>query len=591
MKNLIKKSGRIASKLAQQTNKAAEFSAKHVKRVFVGRLDNAHRVRSRIAAWVFLMTVLIFFAGLQFVWYRSSHETRVFVGGGTYAEATIGKIDNLNPVYTTTNSEQTIRKLVFSGLYTYDTSGHIKTDLARSMEVSKDGKKYTVAIRSDVKWHDGNKLTADDVVYTVDVMKDPKTRSLLYSTWKDVYVEKIDDLTVEFTLPSSYAAFDDMLTFSIIPKHILGNTSNEHMREHDFSLNPVGTGPFVFKVVQSIGKENERVVYLSANETYHGGRPKLDRFLVHAFSNKEEVISAINTSLVSATAELTSEDQGEIKSKNIYVREASVNNGVFAFLNTKSEILKNNKVRQAVRSGIDMDAVRKKLNNVRPLDYPILANQVGFLLPEFKSSYDTKRASKLMSEAKYKVENGRIIDKDGQQVYLRLVTIKNTYYEAVATEICSQLIKMGFGVELDIIDSSVVGQDFMQTVLRPRNYDILIYEIEMGPDPDMFAYYHSSQTGQSGHNLSEYSNVVSDDLLLSARATLDNQIRKAKYEAFLKRWIADVPAIGIYQSNAAYFYNRETRTFSENNKLVSPLDRFSDVTYWASNKATKNKTP
>ena len=124
-----------------------------------------------------------------------------------------------------------------------------------------------------------------------------------------------------------------------------------------------------------------------------------------------------------------------------------------------------------------------------------------------------------------------------------------------------------------------------------RSYDILVYEIELGADPDLLPYYHSSQATSAGLNLSNYKNAMVDDLLLGARDTMDSELRTKKYEAFLQYWVRDVPAIGLYRPSLTYYYNKNVRTFSNDVRLVTAIDRFSDVTDWAVNKATKNKTP
>ena len=135
------------------------------------------------------------------------------------------------------------------------------------------------------------------------------------------------------------------------------------------------------------------------------------------------------------------------------------------------------------------------------------------------------------------------------------------------------------------------NQDFITNVISKRNYDILVYEVELGSDPDLLPYYHSSQATAAGLNLSNYHNALADDLLLSARDTLDEASRIKKYESFLEYWVAGVPAIGLYQPNLTYFYNKNVRTFSNDVRLVTALDRFSDINDWAAVKATKNKTP
>ena len=131
----------------------------------------------------------------------------------------------------------------------------------------------------------------------------------------------------------------------------------------------------------------------------------------------------------------------------------------------------------------------------------------------------------------------------------------------------------------------------MTNVISRRNYDILIYEEELGAEPDLLPYYHSSQTSSTGLNLSNYRNALVDDLLIAARETLDTELRMKKYESFLNYWVNDTPAIGLYQASMTYLYNRNVRTYGNNVRLTVPLDRFSDVSNYATVKASRDKTP
>ena len=135
------------------------------------------------------------------------------------------------------------------------------------------------------------------------------------------------------------------------------------------------------------------------------------------------------------------------------------------------------------------------------------------------------------------------------------------------------------------------GQDFLLNMLSPRNYDILVYEVGFGSNPDVFAYYHSTEANPNGHNLSNYKNVIVSDLVLSARRTMNAKLRSKKYEGFLKYFVDDVPAIGIYRSNMHYFVNKNVKTFSQDNHLVTSTDRLLDVEKWGIEKTTKNRTP
>ena len=151
--------------------------------------------------------------------------------------------------------------------------------------------------------------------------------------------------------------------------------------------------------------------------------------------------------------------------------------------------------------------------------------------------------------------------------------------------------KIGFEIVLNIYDESKASSDFFSAVVRPRDYDILIYEVDLGVSADPFVYYSSLQAGEAGWNLSNYSNSLADDALISARMTASAKMRKTKYESFLKLWARDVPSIGLYQSTMIYSHMANVHIYSENSELTDALDRFSEIQNWASRKASVNMTP
>ena len=586
----VKKSVNLRHKLVASAKKLSRKSAKHVEEEFVEHLDNVHLVRRQVLIWAALVAGLIFLTGLQFMWFRGSYQTEVFTAGGIYIEGTYGKISSLNPIFATTDSEIAVGKLMFSSLYSYDTTGHLRTDLAQNVKVSDNGKVYTVTIRSDAKWQDGKPVTMDDVYFTLQAIKDPNTHAIDSADWQDIEISKKSDHELTLTLPERYAGFLNLLTVPILPEHILGKVNHGLLYENDFSLRPIGSGPFSFTVMQTL-PNGDRIVHLAANTNYYAGKPKLDRFQINAFANKNDILAALRQSEISATAALSVGDYSQLNETKINVRETDINIGVYAFLNTASPVLKNKNVRQALQSGIDIKLVRDTLlREVTPLDYPIVPNQISLNLPA-RPKFDRTAAWKQLALGGLKYKNGKLVDSKNQQPVLRLVTLQDSDYKKVAAAIKKQLEELGFKVDYQIYNTNDPTQNFLQSVLQARNYDILIDQISLGADPDEFAYWHSSQANSGGLNLSNYSNPLVDDILSSARTASDVKLRQAKYETFVKKWLEDVPAIGIYQLRMAYMYANNVQPFSENNQLNIPEDRFNDILYWMVNKTTVLRTP
>ena len=434
------------------------------------------------------------------------------------------------------------------------------------------------------------KLT--DIIYTVDLIRDKTAKTTISADFSHVTTKKINDKTVEFTLPSTYVDFMDTLEFPLLPKHILGEVSPALVYESDFSKHPVVSGPFVLNAMQAATATqlNTFTIYLNRNTKYFMTSTKLDTFTLKTYKNRDDIITALNASDVTATAELGLDSAGSLRD-NISSRESLLNGGVFAFINTKSDNLENKTLRQAIAKGVNLAVVREGIDDSQLLNYPILERQEKLNYPEL-TKYDLDEAKGLIEKAGFKYnDNGKILNKDGVPVILNAVVQKRDVITRTAERFVDELKKIGFEVNLNIYDESQTTADFFTTVVRPRDYDILFYEVDLGVSADPFVYYSSTQASTGGWNFSNYSNGLVDDALLSAHTTTNMNTRKAKYEYFLKAWVSDVPAIGLYQSSLKYYYSQNVDIYSENLQMTDVLDRFNDVRYWASEKRSVNVTP
>jgi peptide/nickel transport system substrate-binding protein len=413
-----------------------------------------------------------------------------------------------------------------------------------------------------------------------------------------VKVEKVDDKTVKFTLPSTYIDFMDSLEFPLVPSHILKDISSALVYESEYSKNPIGSGPFVLNALQanSATGSSLQTIYLNRNDNYFLSDTMLSSFTLKTYEKISDIVDALNASDVTATAELGAESFDNLP-VSIGRRSSAINGGVYAFMNTETDILKEPKVRKAIQTGVDMKEVRGKIDESLALDYPILADQgIDLEFPELPK-YDLGAAKKLLEEAKYVYKDEMLMTapaeegKEGERVQLTIAVAKRDTITGVAERFAGELKKLGFEVVLSIFDESLVSEDFFGTVVRPRDYDILIYEIDLGVSPDPFVYYSSTQASESGWNFSNYKNSLADDALLSAHTTTDKKLRKTKYESFLKYWVNDAPVLGIYRSTLNYYFIQNRQIYSEDLQLIDKLDRFADVRYWASERKTVNMTP
>ena len=577
--------------LSIRAKKAESASYKHAHKFIVGRWNNIQSVRRHIIGWLLLVGILIAAVGLQLSWFQRSYSFDAPTEGGTYAEATLGPIDSLNPLYASTSAELSASELMFSSLYSYDNTGNLQTDLATNTDVNEEGTVYTITIRSDARWHDGTKLTAADVAFTLDVLRDPSSRTTI-SGWEDIEAESVDDTTVQITLPASYAAFRHALTFPIIPQHILGDVDPSSLRENAFSRSPIGSGPFKLRYFQTIDAANERkIVHLGANESYYKGSAKLARFQLHAFGTKEAIAQSLRTSEVSAAADIAADQVADINTERYTVVSKPVNNGVYSLFNTDHPILSDVNVRRALQVGTNTASIRDALpSDARPLELPFINDQLDGDVPRVPKT-NSDQAKKILDDGGWKIGDDGVRFKDNEALKLKITALAGSEYETVVRQLSEQWRELGVSVEAEVLGSNDSGVRVVQDYLQPRNFDVLIYELTIGADPDIYAYWHSSQATMRGLNFSNYSNDLSDDALSSARSREELDLRNAKYLSFAKQWSEDAPAIALYQPVFQYVHSKGSVTLTDDIRLISPRDRYADVLYWTVDNSPVYKTP
>ena len=578
-------------RLALRVKHAEGATQRHASRFILRRIENVRLVMTEIMIWLAAIALLIAGLGIQYSWNSQGSKKDGAKSGGVYVEGVIGNISTLNPLLAASEPEQAAARLLFSSLYNYDVTGALHTDLAESMTV-KDDKVYTIKLRNAV-WHDGKKLTAEDVVYTINLIKNPQVRSPLRVNWLDISARAIDDSTVEFMLPAVYAGFSHALTFPVIPKHILQSVSPSSMREADFSSNPVGSGPFAVKRVQtSESTSSTDVVRMEPNTKYYGAVSTLSRLELRAYGNESLLVKAVNSGEVSAASGLSLSAADNIKSKQYSTKHWLLNKGVYLLMNNRSQTLQDARVRQALRYATDTSSIRATVgDNVARLDTPILQSQIAQKLP-VAPDYNLDKAKALLKEAGWTYNQGQWKGKDGRPLAVAVTTSSGRdEYKKIVDALKQQWSKLGVDVQLREIDTSSTTTSFVQSVLQPRDYDALLYELELGADPDVFAYWHSSQASASGYNFANYSNRTVDNDLVGGRSRTNSALRAAKYIQFVNQWLNDAPAIGLYQSVGSYVLNNGASIAEPRGSLNTMNDRYADVTTWSTGRASVYKTP
>ncbi len=553
-----------------------------IDRLLLRRFDRLISVRRFVLLWIGLFVLLFFATFAQIRGLGRYYQSLQPVPGGLYSEGLIGAFTNANPLYASGTADTVVSRLVFSGLFKYDQDNQLTGDLAQKYDLDKAQKRYTVHLRKNVTWHDGKPFTADDVVFTYRTIQTLGAQSALYSSWRDINVTKADAHTVYFDLPNPLSSFPYAMTNGIVPEHLLADIPPEQLRSSAFNTKPVGTGPFAWRFVEVDGStpdSRRQRISLAAFDKYWQGKPKLDGFNILTFANEDQLIEAFQQKKINAMSGLENSPPQLLSDSSVQTYTTPLTSAVMAFFNNSRPILNDSRVRQALISGVDRKyIISLSQYPLKMVDEPLLRGQLGYDAKLKELPYNVAYANKLLDQA------GWVRDATGQRHKGKTplaftISSQNSHdYTQTAKLLQEQWAKLGVKVNV----SYYSGDELQSGIISNHDYDALLYGISLGVDPDVFAYWDSSQANvnSQGHlNLSEYRSSATDLALQAARTRSDSSLRIIKYRPFLRAWRSDAPALALYQPVVLYVSRGPVFGF-ERRADNSSADRFYNVSNW-----------
>lgn len=500
--------------------------------------------------------------------------------GGEYVEGLVGAPQYVNPILAQTNDvDLDLSHLIFSGLFKYDTARVLTPDLAEKFEVSEDKKIYTIYLKDNLIWHDGEKLTAGDVAFTVSLIKDPLFRSPLYSSFRGIAVEKVDDKILKFTLSEAYSPFLGMLTFGILPEHLWYNIPAQSANLAEYNIKPIGSGPFQFKSLTKDKSGSIKVYTLIVNKDFYGQKPYLEKLVFKFYPNYESAVDALQNQNIEGVSFLPEEMESSIQSKKFQKYFLSLPQYTTIFFDQKNnEFLKNDSVRKALALSVDKTKIVADVFGQKGevIDGPILSGYVGYSEEIKKIAFDVGFARDILEKAGFKLAEGETFRKKGDKILkIILTTVDRPEYVKVAEMIKTDWEAIGVQTELNIVSSTRIQRE----IIRPRAYESLMLGTILGFDPDPFPFWHSSQVEDPGLNLSLYANRNADKLLEEARQTDNPEERAKKYLEFQNILADEIPAIFLYSPRYTYVVSALVMGIDVS-RINVPSDRFAGISNW-----------
>jgi peptide/nickel transport system substrate-binding protein len=530
--------------------------------------------------------------------------------GGTYTEGVLGLPRFINPLYSTDRDvDADLAYLIYSSLFTYNQQGELIGDLVINWEISEDSLEYTLDLQTGVKWHEGGELTADDVFFTFYLMKNPEFRSPWQRNLAGIELKVIDDHQIKVILQEPYAPLFELLTFGILPKFAWENTNPDFVLLADLNLKPIGSGPFKFKSLTKSNNGEIKSYRLTANLDYYGDKPYLEDIVFKFYFDFFQLIQALNNQAVDGIAYLPPELKSEIISKSSFnFNSLSLPQITALFFNqTKDVNLKSKEIRRALAISLNRDKLINEAlfglarrsdgplpisnfaynPNLKPLPYNLteaneLLAQVGWekvYWSQLDNQEDDKLKKEILEVAEKQaldIEKSWLINEDRSKFFLINLKIPEGQRNLnLANLIKEAWEKIGIRTTIELLNSTQMNTD----ILKDKDFSVLLQKQIIGHDPDVSAFWHSSQRN-NGLNIINYNNQVVDELLTEARQISSSQAdRIKKYHSFQELLVDDLPAIFLFSPDYLYIQTKKLKGF-ETEFIIEPRHRFSSINSW-----------
>ena len=356
---------------------------------------------------VFLVLLALFIgSGLFFtINFYVKHTEIVPSAGGKYLEGLVGSPRFINPIYAQgSDVDRDLVEIIFSSLV---------PDLTRELKVLEDGRVYEITLKDNVFWHDGEKLTADDVIFTIKTIQNPDYKSPLRANYLGIEVQKINDYALSLKIKDPYSAFWERLEdLKIMPEHIWQDISPQNFLLTNYNLKPIGSGPYQFKNLKQNGANVIVSLELAKFKDYFANdsqKPYLSGISFRFFATEADLVNAAKRKEIDGFA-VTSPTYFDLFDKGTYNEVSLSLPRYFAifFNSDKSKFLADAKIRQALNYAVNKVEIIQSvlLGRGEAVDSPVLPDVYGYEQPTATYEFNLEKAEVLLATTGLQKKDG-----------------------------------------------------------------------------------------------------------------------------------------------------------------------------------------
>lgn len=498
--------------------------------------------------------------------------------GGSFSEGLVGSPRFINPVLAISDTDKDLSSIIYSGLLKKDEAGFVN-DLAESFELSEDGTVYHFILKENAKFHNGEKVTTDDVIFTILKILDPVIKSPLYSTWAGVSVEKINEREIKFSLSKPYQPFLEALTIGILPKSLWEEVSAEEFPFSKRNIEPIGSGPYKIDKIVRNGSEIPTQISLASFKDYIWGRPKIKLIDFKFYQNKEDLYKAYRDGSVESITNIDTETAKKVAGNQNLTKNTSLPRVFGVFFNQN---LAPVFVHREVREALDIATPKQKIIDEVLFGFGKALN--GPTPRELETDQEklvgnVEKAIELLTKNGWtKNEEGFLTKKTKNDTVLLSFVIttsdapdlKNT-----ALILKEAWEKIGAKIDIKIFEAG----DLSQNIIKGRKYDALLFGEVVREDGDLYPFWHSSLRNDPGLNISLYTNITVDKMLEEIQRGLPTEDNTTKKQIVIREIKKDIPAIFLFSPSLLYIKPAKVKNITLK-EVSTSNERFVSIHKW-----------
>ncbi len=507
------------------------------------------------------------------------------VSGGIYTEALVGSFGRLNPLLDLNNpADRDIDRLLFSSLIRFDSKGIPQPDLAESWGVSEDGMIYNFTLRDSAVWQDGEPVTSDDVLFTINLLRSENSAfsADVHSLWDNVEITRVNDKNFKFTLTEPFVPFLDYLTFGILPEHLLQNVPADQLASADFNLSPVGTGPYK---LDHLMVEQGKItgVVLAASENYYGQAPFLQQVVFRYYPDERSAVDAYHAGEVLGISQISPDLISSVCSDpNLSCYSSRLPRLTLVLFNlgdSQLPFFQDKKVRNALMQGLNRQWMVAQILKGQAIvaDSPILPGTWSYYSSPDQVAYNPDGAIEALKAAGYVLPpEGTVRTKDNTSLSFTLDYPDDSLHTQLAQTIQQNWARIGVEVKLQAVSYDALLKDD----LIPRSYQAALVDLDLSRsyDPDPYPFWHQAEI-TSGQNYSQWDNRTASEYLENARVMADMNVRTRLYRNFQVIFARELPALLLYYPVHTFAVDRRVKGVQAV-PLFEPADRFNQISDW-----------